>query len=145
MCPPVCDASTGGLPGSLSYGQVFLGNGPYGCSSSNLGMVQVVPVAWGLPLMGGAREGLRMQELWMMPLVRGLSLGSSCQRAGRSSPALAAARPCTVELSTIQGGPLRLEESRRRPLQSSPFLVHRSLTHEHAENTREGPKERAAS
>ena len=108
-------------------------------------MVQVVPVAWGLPLMGGAREGLRMQEVWMMPLVRGPSLGSSCQRAGRSSPALAAARPCTVELSTIQGGPLRLEESRRRPLQSSPFLVHRSLTHEHAENTREGPKERAAS
>ncbi len=28
-----------------------------------------------------------------MPLVRGPSLGSSCQRVGRSSPALAAARP----------------------------------------------------
>ena len=43
--------------------------------------------------MGGARDGLRTEEEWIVPLVRGPSLGSSCQRVGRSSPALAAARP----------------------------------------------------
>ena len=66
---------------------------------------KVVPVAWGLPLMGGARDGLRMQEMWMMPLVRGPSLGSSCQSVGRRAPALAAARPCTVGSQPYRGDP----------------------------------------
>ena len=73
--------------------------------------------------------------LLLGPPARGRPQGScACRRT-----------PLYSWFSTVQGGPLRLEESRRRPLQSSPILVHRSLPQEYAENTREGPKERAAS
>ena len=65
-------------------------------------------------------------------------------RAGRRAPALAAARPCTVASQPYKGDPY---DSRRvAGAHSSPALSSCiGPSAEYAENTREGPKERAAS
>ena len=55
-----------------------------------------------------------------MPLVRGPSLGSSCQRVGRSSPALAAARP-QAQKAACGGNTSSLGGDEALPIQIEPI------------------------